>query len=162
MKSLIDLIKRILYGYDIEIAEIESILSKVMMGIAALVGLLSTKDISLIILANKANIPLLSIIMIFTGILHTIGLAKYKVNYRRLASFIACIAWFFITFSIGFNHMVSYATLTFALSSALVYLRLTGILSGATKYETYLGLAKPLSASNAIRTPGLYNRTSKE
>jgi len=160
MKGFLDLIRNILYRYDIEIAEFQSIWAKVLVGVGLLVGLSPKEDLAYTAISTASNLSLLSTGIIIIGIVHTIGMVKDSINYRRLASLLACIVWSYITVVVGLKHgILALITSTFALSSALVYLRLTGILSRSQRREGTDGDVLAVSGISTERISGIPTRS---
>jgi hypothetical protein len=130
MRGFMNLIWNLLYRYDIEIAELQSILAKVILGVVFLINLPNVDDAGYKAIETSVDYRILSVAVCILGIFHIIGMMGDKVNYRRLASLLSCVIWSYLTVVIGKTHDIfAILSSTFALSSALVYLRLTGILS---------------------------------
>jgi hypothetical protein len=134
MKALIQFLNNILYRYDIEVAEMQSILAKLSFALV-LFGVITPSGLhqftQFVIANSHFGIPVFCVIALATGLLHLIGMVKDNIEIRRLAAFTSVMTWTFLTATL-ITQGIPVVTLlsgTFVLSSALVYLRLTGILN---------------------------------
>lgn len=136
MGKIIDFFIRILYKYDIEIAELQSILAK-FSSIFILLGIFDFSRLERFILFIRHHeplgIPVFCIIATLIASFHFYGLVKNNTKIRKVGSFFSILTWTFLaTILIIKGAPIAFLlSSTFILSSSLVYLRLSGILSSS-------------------------------
>ena len=136
MSKLVAFLKKILYKYDIEIAELQSILGKMFLGLALILGVGNSSDSTYVSLIHSIPLSLLCFLLMAEGLVHLLGMIRESVRIRRNASLWAVISWCFITTVLRLHgDMVAYISATFVLSSGLIYLRLNNVLTQSSPRE---------------------------
>ena len=134
MQRIRGLVKNLLYYWDIEIAELQSILAIILLAVFLLFGLAPPNSSLYLVTPKIFGLELLTLVVFAIAILHFIGLSFDELKLRRASSLVSCALWTYLTVAIWRRHdMFAILSLTFVLSSGLVYLRLTKILERLQK-----------------------------
>jgi hypothetical protein len=134
MSKLKTLVNNLLHEWDIEIAELQSILAIIILSASLLLGLTSPSSPLYLVTPKIFGFEILALAAFAISILHLGGLAFGNTCLRRWSSLAQCALWTYLTVSIWRRHdTFALVSVTFILSSGLVYLRLTRILERLQK-----------------------------
>ena len=121
--------RNILYYWDIEIAELQSILAIILLSVLMITRVIPSSSPLYLVTPTLFGFQSLSLVVLAIAILHLAGLIFGSAAMRRISSLLACSVWTYLTVAIGHRHdAFAILSLTFVVSSALVYLRLTKVL----------------------------------
>jgi hypothetical protein len=131
MKKFTRFMQDLLYHWDIEIAEVQSILAIIFVASSLLLDPYRFNSILAEVLPKGIySLVVFSVLMLAAAASHFLGLLEDSMQYRRIGNILSCMMWVYLTVVVGARHdMFALLAATFALSSALVYLRLTKLLA---------------------------------